>query len=188
MSFPRPEPFEQGSKLQKWLNWLSKGRVVGFIGGDISEEEEGVMLSAQPAITPVFPFQVDIFLDGSTWKATLNPGTIFSVQGALTLLTVPTDTISFTVASINYFYLACTVNDYSATEGDVSAAAFTHASSPPSLGSAATSTNLLLATSFDIGSGVSGPANNLVFTNQTYQRARNWFQSPAAYQHLFGPF
>jgi len=189
MSFPKPESFEKGSKLQKWLDWLSAGRVVGFIGGDISEQDDGVLLSAQQATAQVNPFEVTVFLDGSTWKASMATGTIFNLQAGGGSVTIAAATITITPGAVtNYFYLQCTVNDFSATQGNVTAAVFTHSgTTPPDTGGASTSTQLALATAPEFDGGVGG-VTQYVRDNQSYQRARNWFESPAVYQHIFGPY
>src|SRR3954469_4675544 len=116
MGFGKPEGFAAGSKLQDWLAWLTRGRVVGATGIDVAQTADGVLLTWTPD-TLAYPFKINLVNESGVWKAKMTAGVITSLQGAANALIVPAATLTFTVNANNYFYLACVVNDFSASEG-----------------------------------------------------------------------
>lgn len=190
-STPRPPIPNKGifKRLKPLLEWLcARAYEPGDASIAVTQDENGGLIFAT-GIAGDDPFRVRVYKEGSQWKAALSAGTIFNLQASGLSVDVAAAVINVTPgATKNYFYLACTVNDFSATEGNVTAAVFTHdGTTAPVTGDAATTTKLTLATCQTID-GALRNVTQFVRHHQSYQRARNWFETPAKYQHIFGPY
>lgn len=120
MSFAPPEPFEPNSKLQRWLDWLRLGRVVGFLGGEISEQDDGVLLS----VTQLFdaPFKVFYAKDGESDGFKVASGYLIDrLQSQDVEITNLGDFVS--LATSGYIWLKVNITDNEATDAEIEAGA-----------------------------------------------------------------
>lgn len=85
MSIARPEGFDRNSKLQRNLNWMALGRVIGVEGGGMLETEEGVIIIVNPATAGFgsdLRFVASSYNDAGTLKVQVSAGLVNNLLAA----------------------------------------------------------------------------------------------------------